>query len=146
MMRKHSSSLARICLETNAPRVYRLLDFRLLRVLTELLIDFGLPLGPVSHIAEQHKENFFRGFCWHGLSPSGEFRRLGCPKAGYARVSDGTSCQKCQRRLRTRSYMDGKRVNQVLLAAEPKRPVALATLPEDSTLPIQPPVQNLYLK
>jgi hypothetical protein len=66
-------------LRDECPRFYRLLDFRLLRVLTDLLIDLRLPFGPVSHIAEQHKENFFRASCWHRFSPLGEFVNLGGP-------------------------------------------------------------------
>src|SRR5215472_1967409 len=59
------------------PCFYRLLDLRLLRVPTDLLIDLRLTFGPVSNVAEQHEENFSRGFGCHRISPSGEFGWLG---------------------------------------------------------------------
>src|SRR5215467_12465320 len=65
--------LGEYLLRGECPRFYRFLDFRLLRVLTDLLINLRLALGPVSHITEQHKENFSWVSYWHRLSPSGEY-------------------------------------------------------------------------
>src|SRR5580704_17914819 len=45
------------------PCLYRLLDLRFSCVLTNLLIDIRSPFGPISHIAEQHQENFSRVSC-----------------------------------------------------------------------------------
>jgi hypothetical protein len=76
------------------PCFYPLFDLRFLCVLANLLIDVRSPFGPISHIAEQHQENFSRVSCCHCFSPSGEFVRLGL-KYDYALAKGATSCQKC---------------------------------------------------